>query len=504
MLDNTKTIAWTLAAMMAIGITQGVAVCEARQDEAATKDFDNLQGKWNSVSWQVKARTRGREELAGSSMTIKGNKISYEKGGKPYGPSREFRLNPEKTPKEIDAVNLDGPMKGTNWLGIYELTGDQLKFTLEGPGRPRPRDFDPTASTRRAVMVFERISDKAADPPAAEAGAKADARPLAEKLIRNPVIRPDKGPEDRPVAGDRERLFLMDLASGVATPVVDEPGRDSIFCGSPCWAPDGRRILFDSYPPANLSLSHLWSIDLADAPGKAKDLGTGNCPTFGADGRRIGFLSNAEGVQSGIYTMNADGTGRAHLGAYGRPRWSPDGKQILICDFATPCTMGLLEVETSKIRLVRLPGKKFSNLVNWAGAGTLVAIIGDETPDTVALIDVSKPDKVAVDLKKGDDGEPVVIDPDDPEGAATIREVLWKPGQGPEITAACPVYDPGTRRCVFIGVGPKGQALYSVLPGDPAPPRRLEPGRGLDPSLSDLAISPDGRFLLFNSKDAAR
>ena len=135
------------------------------------------------------------------------------------------------------------------------------------------------------VMLIARGPAGAADPPAA--GVKADARPLAQRLIEHPVLRPN--------GTLRLRVFLMDLASGVATPIVDEPVAGQFYCGSACWSGDGRRILFDSTPQTDWHLSHLWSLDLDNPPSKARDLGLGNCPSLSPDGRRIAFLSNAGG-----------------------------------------------------------------------------------------------------------------------------------------------------------------------------------------------------------------
>ena len=73
----------------------------------------------------------------------------------------------------------------------------------------------------------------AADPPSAEAQASAS---LAERLARHPVGQPI----ERPGETARERLFLLDIASGAATPIVDEPAPGSIVCGSPCWSADAR------------------------------------------------------------------------------------------------------------------------------------------------------------------------------------------------------------------------------------------------------------------------
>ena len=287
-----------------------------------------------------------------------------------------------------------------------------------------------------------------------------------ENLVKQPVIQPH--------GTFRFRLVLMDVAQGTATQIVDEPGQGHTYCGSPWWSKDGKRIVFDATPMTLWSFSHLMEIELGGGPPKLADLGMGNCPTLSPDGGRIAFLSNEEGRERGVYVMKANGADRVLLGSYGRPKWSPDGRQILISSFSNPCQISLMDVETTETRPLKLPDHQIFTIPSWADAGTIVAPIGTEAADTVALLDVADP------------------------GAVKIKSVLWKKGNGPEVTPADVVYHAETRRCVFVGREPKGSALYTVTVGDPAPARRLEKER-VDKNVGDLAFSPDGRFLLFHS-----
>jgi hypothetical protein len=51
---------------------------------------------------------------------------------------------------------------------------------------------------------------------------------------------------------------------------------------------------------------------------------------------------------------------------------------------------------------------------------------------------------------------------------------------------------------VFVGIEPKGMALYSFRQGQHERPRRLEP-EGFDQLIQDVAMSPDGRYVVFCS-----
>jgi hypothetical protein len=302
------------------------------------------------------------------------------------------------------------------------------------------------------------------DPPAEQAPGEVGR--FARLLQEHPVIRPD--------GTFRFRLFLMDLATGKVMPIVDEPGQGHAYCGSPFWSGDGRQILLDATPLADWDKSRLMAIRLGEGPPKVTHLGPGSCPNLTPDGKQIFFLSNAPGAESGLYVMNADGSNRALLGSYGRPKLSPDGRRILVASFSDPCQVSLIDIGAAIEHPIELPDLKFSPIPSWADAGTIVAPVGAAAADTIALLDVA--------------------DPREPK----IKSVLWKKGTGPAVTPISTIYHAGTRRCIFVGAEAGGKALYSFTAGDPAPPARLE-ARGLDHDIGDLALSPDGRFLLFNS-----
>ena len=124
--------------------------------------------------------------------------------------------------------------------------------------------------------------------------------------------------------------------------------------------------------------------------------------------------------------------------------------------------------------MLKIPDQKIFSIPSWAGEGTIIAAIGAEAGDTIALVDVTDPDE------------------------AKVKEILWKKSSGPDLKPHEPIYSPATRRCIFVGEDAKGMALYSLEPGKPTEPKRLEPGP-TDNLIRDLAYSPDGRFILFSS-----
>lgn len=371
----------------------------------------------------------------------------------------------------------DGPARFSTASGLLSSTWgleDRIAGILDD-GRDlmtrsnRRASFLVAAGFVAATAGFAALAP-AGDGPADKAEVSGAVDRLADKLRQGPLDRPAEGVEERAA------LYLLDLADGKSTLITAEPEPGLRNCGSPRWAPDGRRILFDASPGDNWRETHLKAIDLGDDRLKIADLGPGNCPSFAPDGGRVAFLSNSRqpGRPLGIWIMRADGSERRPLNVYGAPQWSPDGRKILVIHFGSPVSAGLLDIETGVERPLNFPGYRIHPSPRWAGPDTLVASATSEEGTAIALFDVSNPD----DCK--------------------VKEVLWKKGDRLDAAPTYPSYSPATGRCAFVAKTADGLALYSVQRGSFGPPRRLE-DRGSDRRLAGLEFSPDGRFLLFCS-----
>jgi RNA polymerase sigma factor (sigma-70 family) len=296
---------------------------------------------------------------------------------------------------------------------------------------------------------------------------------LVEQLEQHPVLPS--------TAANRLALYMIDVENGDVTLIADQPDPGLVRCGSPEWSHDGKRIIYDAMPMNEVPLTHLKMIELVNGRLELTDLGLGNCPTFSPADDRIAFLNNSSegGDEVGVWLMQADGSQPRVLGGYGRPKWSPDSRQFLIVNFNKPRDLSLMDVRPEKSGPLQIAGQNIFWEPSWAGDESIVAAIGADAPDTIALIDVREPDH------------------------PNIKEVLWRNGKGLDVKPFYPVYSAGTRRCVFVGVDASGQALYSFRHGQPDPPRRLE-SDGHDHLLQDLASSPDGRYILFTSDRPVR
>lgn len=299
-------------------------------------------------------------------------------------------------------------------------------------------------------------------------------------LVREVAAVLKKSPIRRVAGQDTLGLYLMDLKTSDVTLIAGEPDAGRGYCGTPSWSKDGGRILFDASPGMDFRETRVQQLEVKDGAVGLRGFGPGNCPTLSPDGKRIAFHLNEgaiAGARSGIYVMNADGTERRWLGGGGVPMWSPDGRSLLTAGFGNPCPLALIDVESGERRDVQGGGMKtrldkFYFRPSWVENNTIVASIHDAKSVLIALVDVSNP------------------------AAATVKEIIWKRGDGTNVEPLYPVYSPHSRLCVFVGRDKKGQALYSVEPGKL--PRRLEAER-YDTKIASLAFSPGGEYLLFAS-----
>jgi Tol biopolymer transport system component len=147
---------------------------------------------------------------------------------------------------------------------------------------------------------------------------------------------PTVSPDGRRLAFSRKEadgwsVYVRDLAGGPLFDVTAAAGYAGGLSGYADWSPDGTKIAFSQELPDGSC--HVVVYDFQS--GTALDLtpfGAINLrPRWSPDGSKLAYASNATGDRD-IYTVNADGSGRARLtsqpGWEIEPTWSPDGKRL--------------------------------------------------------------------------------------------------------------------------------------------------------------------------------
>ncbi|PWU08543.1 MAG: hypothetical protein C5B50_29295 [Verrucomicrobia bacterium] len=133
-----------------------MAVNGRAQDSGNPKaDLALLQGEWSMVSGTADGQAMPNAMLATAKRICSGDETTVTVRGQVFLKAK-FTLDPSKNPKSIDYEMLDGFTKGKTQLGIYELSGDTVKFCFGSPGAERPVDFSSATGDGRTLSVWRR------------------------------------------------------------------------------------------------------------------------------------------------------------------------------------------------------------------------------------------------------------------------------------------------------------------------------------------------------------
>ena len=279
-----------------------------------------------------------------------------------------------------------------------------------------------------------------------------------------------------PVHGQEQKsiglpaIWIMDRDGSSAELLAKLP--DMKWHGSPSWSHGGKMVAFDA-TPANMGWSQCRVFVIGvEGPfkGMVKDLGCGNCPTWSPDDKQIAFhvlSGNPDGAEPGIWVMNADGTGRKQLcRSGGRPRWSPDGRKIVVWGLA------ILDVQGGKTTKILEDQHTYSDGATWSPDSKRLTLVGPNA--------------------KSREPELCVVDADG--GKGSLR-VLARGNLGHQI----PSWSPDGKQIVFWIKDETGvRQLYSVSPDTPGPPVLIDKEKG-GVWNADPAWSPDSKRIVFSS-----
>ena len=110
-------------------------------DVPTTPLLKRLEGDWSAVQFIRDGEEMRADWLPYGSRTMTGNEMKVVFGGQVMAHAK-MRIDERATPMAIDYFNLSGSAKGKISLGIMDWVGDDARFLIAVPGRPRPTSFD--------------------------------------------------------------------------------------------------------------------------------------------------------------------------------------------------------------------------------------------------------------------------------------------------------------------------------------------------------------------------
>jgi uncharacterized protein (TIGR03067 family) len=157
------------ATLLAVAL---LAASATAADEKVKDPPAELDGEWKVVSWEANGMRADADAIADLVVTFKGKELSA-KGKRLHARAWEVRLDPAKSPKEIDVVlkgedgkplleDKDG--KPVAALGIYKREGGKLTVCIREPDPDARRPVEFKAPRERGafanLFVLERIGKK--------------------------------------------------------------------------------------------------------------------------------------------------------------------------------------------------------------------------------------------------------------------------------------------------------------------------------------------------------
>ena len=246
---------------------------EEKPQVDGNKDLELLAGTWNIDTMGWGNDSLPKEEMKGYKFVFADNKLTWDAaigkmraregiGIKPtyytFQEPCDFKLDPSKTPKEIDITLHLINGRDVTYPGIYEIKGDSLKVCyltrLAGRGK-RPTEFSSKDDPWMGLITLTRAPDKPK-----EADDKTDKPKEALKGLTAKIAVRGKVP-------DQIEKLELDL---VLTNEGDQPVRLCTLCTSPLTAgPTGNFITMRPNTDSAISPKELEKNTVTLKPGES-------------------------------------------------------------------------------------------------------------------------------------------------------------------------------------------------------------------------------------------
>jgi uncharacterized protein (TIGR03067 family) len=144
----------TLCACLVLVPATPLALAQNEED-LVKKDLQRFQGNWSLISAQRDGTKLSADEVQKFKLTIQDKAFVLNKDSMVISRGT-LKLNPARTPKEIDEVVTTGPNQGKVFSAIYEIDDDQHTICFAAAGKERPTAFSSTPGSGQLLQVWKR------------------------------------------------------------------------------------------------------------------------------------------------------------------------------------------------------------------------------------------------------------------------------------------------------------------------------------------------------------
>jgi TolB protein len=227
----------------------------------------------------------------------------------------------KKTVAQTRTFTLPAGDLGPSWRMAVHAASDELEYTITGTRGIAATRIAFTRDARVYVVDSDGAGVRAVTPDGAMA--LSPAWHPSGKYLTYAGFGKSGGTQ----------IFVRDLATGSARPIVATPGGLNI---TPTFSPDGNTVAYAHGLDAGTDLVAAPAFD--NAPGRRITVGRGSenvSPSYSPDGRRLVFTSGRSGHPE-VYITDADGTNAELLTPFvfgetsyrSNPDWSPTGTTV--------------------------------------------------------------------------------------------------------------------------------------------------------------------------------
>jgi len=140
---------------LTFGLLCGLTAVAAPVPRTTNQDAKLIVGEWTAERWEYEGRSTTPNEVRHvPRVKVTDTSVTLELG--PLAYPMEFALAPGKSLAHIDMAYSDGPNKGKQVLGVYELTGDMLTLCIAPVGGERPDKLGTKEGEQSVLYVLKR------------------------------------------------------------------------------------------------------------------------------------------------------------------------------------------------------------------------------------------------------------------------------------------------------------------------------------------------------------
>jgi uncharacterized protein (TIGR03067 family) len=130
------------------------------ENDPAHAEMSKLLGTWQMVAGENDGARASDRSVREHTFTFAADGTYSTAAGDKLLSIGSYALDPQKTPKTVDFKSTSGALSGQTLYGLYDLTGDELKFCYCVTGSDRPSTISAESGSGHVLMIYKRVAER--------------------------------------------------------------------------------------------------------------------------------------------------------------------------------------------------------------------------------------------------------------------------------------------------------------------------------------------------------